>query len=326
MASIRDVAKKAKVAPCTVSRVLNGTTNVTEDTRQRIELAMKELNYIPNELARSMFRKKSGIIAMLVPDIRHPYFSSLANYIEKELYQKNYKMMLCSTGDTVEREEEYLEILRSNLVDGVIMGVNRLNDAAYTTLDKPIIMLDYKVDAQIPVVVSNHTMGGKIAAQKFIDSGCKVVLDLLGKADKKVLSLQGHTVLKDCLEQAGIRSISKYVEWNAYDFDEYLKLAKEVLCEVPQIDGFMGADMPAIAFLQAAMELGKKVPEDFAVVAYDGTYVVNLAMKSITVIKQPLKEIAKTTVCMMDAMLVGNLPELPYVELDVELRQGETTK
>ena len=106
MASIRDVAKRANVAACTVSRVLNGTANVAPETRMKIEQAMKELNYIPNELARSMFKQKAGIVAMLVPDIRHPYFSSLARHIEDELYKNDCKLMLCSTGDDPEREKE----------------------------------------------------------------------------------------------------------------------------------------------------------------------------------------------------------------------------
>lgn len=131
MASIRDVAKRANVAACTVSRVLNGTANVAPETRMKIEQAMKELNYIPNELARSMFKQKAGIVAMLVPDIRHPYFSSLARHIEDELYKNDCKLMLCSTGDDPEREKEYMKILRSNIVDGVIMGVNNQKPEAY---------------------------------------------------------------------------------------------------------------------------------------------------------------------------------------------------
>ena len=80
------------------------------ETRMKIEQAMKELNYIPNELARSMFKQKAGIVAMLVPDIRHPYFSSLARHIEDELYKNDCKLMLCSTGDDPEREKEYMKI------------------------------------------------------------------------------------------------------------------------------------------------------------------------------------------------------------------------
>ena len=83
MASIREVAKRAGVAACTVSRVLNGTVAVSPETRQKIEKAMEELDYIPNELARGMFRRKAGIIAMLVPSINHPFFSSLADCIER---------------------------------------------------------------------------------------------------------------------------------------------------------------------------------------------------------------------------------------------------
>ncbi len=108
MASIREVAKRAGVAACTVSRVLNGTVSVAPETRQKIEQAMEELDYIPNELARGMFRRKAGIIAMLVPSIKHPFFASLADCIERKLYERGYKLMLCSTSADVEREREDL--------------------------------------------------------------------------------------------------------------------------------------------------------------------------------------------------------------------------
>ena len=111
MVSIKEVAKHAGVAISTVSKVLNGYPNVSEETKKRVQDAIKELNYIPNELARSMFKQKAGIVAMLVPDIRHPYFSSLARHIEDELYKNDCKLMLCSTGDDPEREKEYMKIL-----------------------------------------------------------------------------------------------------------------------------------------------------------------------------------------------------------------------
>lgn len=88
MASIRDVAKKAGVAACTVSRVLNGTAAVSQETRIKIEKAMKELDYIPNELARGMFRQKSGIIAMLVPSIKHPFFIAGRLYRKRIVYKR----------------------------------------------------------------------------------------------------------------------------------------------------------------------------------------------------------------------------------------------
>lgn len=107
MASIRDVAKEAGVASCTVSRVLNGTAKVAPETQKKIEDAMKKLDYVPNELARGMFKGKSNTIAMLVPNIQHPWFSSLAAAIEKILYKQGYKLMLFSTDDKAERERMF---------------------------------------------------------------------------------------------------------------------------------------------------------------------------------------------------------------------------
>ena len=122
------MAARAGVAVCTVSRVLNESGYVSPDTHEKIVRAMRELDYIPNELARGMFRQKSGIIAMLVSSIRHMFFGSLAHYIEQELYAKGYKLMLCSSDDKIEREADYMRMFRSNLVDGVILGVTQLDD------------------------------------------------------------------------------------------------------------------------------------------------------------------------------------------------------
>lgn len=325
MASIRDVAKKANVAACTVSRVLNSTGKVTPETKLRIEAAMQELHYIPNELARSMFRKKTGIIAMLVPSIKHPYFSSLSNYIERELYMRGYKLMLCSTGDTLEREADYLEMFKTNLVDGIIMGVSNLSDNHYADFQKPIVMLDYRVNEVIPTVSSNHALGGKLAAQKFIECGSQLVLHLRGNSPKPVLSRQCHTQLQEELRKAGVASIEKSIEWDAFDFEGYLQMAKDILTQNPRIDAFMGADMSAIAFLQVARELRREVPHQFAVIAYDGTYAVNLCSEKVTTIRQSLRKIAERTVFVMSEMLENRLLETPHEIIEVELVQGDTT-
>ena len=265
MASIRDVAKRANVAACTVSRVLNGTANVAPETRMKIEQAMKELNYIPNELARSMFKQKAGIVAMLVPDIRHPYFSSLARHIEDELYKNDCKLMLCSTGDDPEREKEYMKILRSNIVDGVIMGVNNQKPEAYAEFGKPLVMLDYYVNDEVPVVVSDHEMGGRLAAEEFIRSECRYVLHIGSEADTdRVLSYKSHRALRETLEE-------------------------------------------------------------FAVIAYDGTYVSRTNIMEITTIHQQLHEIGNRAVDTILRLIDGEMPQERYITIPVELKKGSTT-
>lgn len=325
MASIRDVAKKAKVAACTVSRVLNGSGYVAPETKERIERVMKELDYIPNELARSMFRQKVGIIAMLVPNIRHPFFSSLATSIEKELYKKGYKLMLCSTGNDIKREREYLETLKSNLVDGVIWGVSHLEDIEYKKFNKPLIMLDYFIDDSIPVVVANHAQGGKLAAEKFIQSGCKNVIHICDIKDKPVLSLKSHIALEEKLREHNINVNAVEINWNDFDFEGYLELAKKELVNNPEIDGVMAADMPAIAFLKAAIQLGKRIPEEFCVVAYDGTFIINTNVMDVTTIIQPIHLMARRAIELMMDLIDGKTVNQAMNVLDVSLKDGDTT-
>lgn len=327
MASIRDVAKKANVAACTVSRVLNGTANVSPETRLRIEQAMRELDYIPNELARGMFRQKSGIIAMLVPNIRHPFFSSLATFIEDELYRNGYKLMLCSTGDDMEREKEYLKILKSNIVDGVIMGVSNQEPEDYQQFGKPLVMLDYYVSDEIPLVVSDYRMGGRLAAEEFIRSGCRYVLHIGNEAKTdRIVSYESHRTLKEVLEEHGIRTRELDIKWNAFDYQGYLELARLILEQYPEVDGIMAADMPASAFLKAAVSLGKKVPEEICIVSYDGTFVSNTNIMEVTTIHQPMKQIGQTAVELILSLVSGEKIENSYVRLPVELKKGNTTR
>lgn len=326
MASIREVAKRAGVAACTVSRVLNGTAAVAPETRQKIEEAMKELDYIPNALARSMFRQKSGIIAMLVPSIRHPFFSSLADSIEHQLYEQGFKLMLCSTSDDVEREREYLNFLKSNMVDGVIMAVNSLEREAYEAFQKPMIMLDYAVNNSIPLIVSDHRMGGSLAAEEFIRNRCRYVIHLCNEAEaSQVISYESHMELERRLTELGIQSRKVEIQWNSLDFAGYMKLAKLILETYPDIDGVMAADMPALAFLNAALDLGKAVPEEFCVVAYDGTYVVNMNQMEVTTIVQPIEKMAEQVVETMMKLVnkepVGRMDQ----RIAVHLHRGETS-
>ena len=329
MASIRDVAKKAGVAVATVSRYMNGTANVSEETQQRIEAAMQELQYIPNELARSMFKKKSNTIAMLVPNIQHPWFSSLAAAIEKELNQRNYRLMLFSTSDDTERERECLHTLRSNIVDGIICGTSACAPEEYqAVVDKPIVMLDFKISDDIPLIVSDHKQGGRLAAEAFIRSGCRNVIHISGeRTSKDIYSFYSHEVLDEVLGQAGIATRLVPIQWNAFDFDGYFELAKTILDQYPQVDGLMAADLPALAFVKAARALGKIFPEDFSVVAYDGTYVLNTNTVNISRIRQPYELKGKKAVGIIMDQLQGKNIQYPCGEvvLPVEFVQGETT-
>ena len=176
MAGIKDVAKLAGVGVGTVSRMINESGYVSIDTRAKIESAMKELNYTPNELARNLYYKKSGIIAVLVPNVLNPFFAQFIDCVEGELHRAGFKIMLCSTLKDVKSEAEYLDLLNRHIVDGVIAGMSSLDESEYSRIQKPVVALDRYLGEYIPVVTVDHKEGGRLAAEVLLASGCKKIL------------------------------------------------------------------------------------------------------------------------------------------------------
>ena len=187
MASIREVARLAQVAPSTVSRALNGSGYVAEETKEKIREAVSELDYVPNQWIRNLYRKKTGIIGVLAPELIHPYFSVLWSYLENELHRHGYNMMLCNTSGDPLIEREYLDTLKRNLFDGMIIGAAFLPDENYTEMEKPMISLD-RIIPGIPLVTSDHEQGGRIAAEKMVEAGCRKVLQLSDPEAKTISS------------------------------------------------------------------------------------------------------------------------------------------
>ena len=121
MATIKDVAAETGLTVSTVSRVLNNRGYISDKTRKKVYDAMNKLNYTPNEVARSLSKKTNNTIGVIVPHIRHPYFSELISNLEMAAYEKNYKIFIFNSREKQEKENEYLEMCYSNLVAGVIM-------------------------------------------------------------------------------------------------------------------------------------------------------------------------------------------------------------
>ncbi len=326
MANIREVAERANVAKCTVSRVLNNSDKVSEKTRQKVLDAIKELDYTPNELARGMFKQKSGIIAMIVPSISHPFFSRMASYFEVELFKRGYRLMFCSSKGSSEREKSYLNVFKTNIVDGIIFGASNLEKEIYESFQKPLVMLDKYLDADLTYVTADHQQGGVLAANAFIKSGCKHVIHLGDVTPKNILSYQSHVELHRVLTEHHILSEEIDLPLNDYNFNMFYDFAMKILQEDPTIDGMLGADMPAAAFLKAGIHLGKKIPDELAIIGYDGTYVANINTVAMTTIVQPLDEIAKEATELLFRQIDGKKIESKEKTVKIAIRQGETTK
>ena len=314
LASIKEVAQKAGVGVGTVSRVLNSTGYVSDETRIKVETAMKELNYIPNELARNLLSKKSGIVAIIIPKISHPFFAEVVLYAEAELMKKGYKTMICSTYSEQNYEKEYINMLNRHIVDGIIAGSHLLDFEEYQGVQGPIVALDRFLGESIPVVSTNHKIGGKLAAEELIRNNCRCVLQIQGARIVDSPSHERHYEFERCMKKHGVTVYSHEMDWNDFDYGQYDVMADMLMDKYPDIDGIFAVDMVAIACIRQLLK-----------VAYDGTYVAKVGVMNLTVVQQPIEELAKRAVNILLNMIQGKKYHNKKVFYKPTLLLGDTT-
>lgn len=325
MAGIKDVAKKAKVGVATVSRALNGSGYVSEEARKKIDKAIKELNYTPNELARNLYHNRSGIIGVVIPDLEHPFFAKLSKCIEVELYEQGYKTMICNTVGISNRERDYLDMLERNMVDGIITGAHSLEDDDYLNLSKPIIALDRDFGGKIPLIHSDHQEGGRMAAEILIKAGCKNVIQFAGFRMVHTPAHQRHVEFERICEANGVRVTTIETAWNEFDYDYYKMIAQKHLGGDKDYDGVFSADAIVACSMNVLKQKGKRIPEDVCMIGYDGAIIGTFTDPPLTSIKQDIEKLAKCCVSTMLKMI----DEKPYENhqvLEVTVNEGGTVR
>ena len=318
MASITDVAKRAGVGIGTVSRVMSGKGYVSDKTKAKVLDAVKELNYVPNELARSLTQKRSNTIAIIVPNISNFFYSMMVNEIEQRLRVLGYKMLLGNSFGEKTNEKNYLDLLDQNLVDGIITASSLLTEERYANIDKPVVSLDSILSPDIPMVCSDHLKGGQKAAEMLIKAGCKHVLQFRDSIDSQIKArgkgarvrvedfpyVLRHIAFEKVIKEAGIRYDAVPTN-GAVGMVEQRHLAEETFSLYPDVDGIMATDIVALQYAHVALAHGKKIPEDLKVVAYDGTDLVKIFYPKLNAIVQPIPELAKTAVELLISQING---------------------
>lgn len=324
MASIRDVAQRAGVGVGTVSRVLNGSGYVSAETRKKIEGAIEELGYIPNELARNLFRNRTGIVGVIIPDLEHPFFSNFVRQTEVALYKCGFKTMVCNTIGISNREKEYLDMLDRNMVDGIITAAHTLEDEEYLKRKKPIVSMDRDFGPQIPMVGSDHQYGGRIAAEILLKNKCRKILHITGVAPD-VAANDRHAIFETIMSEHGVEVVDVVMEWNRFDHESYWEAARTGMRRYDGVDGVFAADQPALYYMHLAMAAGRRVPEDLKVVAYDGMDITRVCYPEVTSICQNIQILSETCADTV-VNLIENRERVPHKQIiPVEVRQGGST-
>lgn len=325
MANIKDVAKLAGCGIATVSRVINKSGYVKNETRDKVEKVIKELGYQPNEIARSMTLQKNHIIAFILPTSRHLFFGELLYYVEEELFEYGYKLMLCNSSEKLEKEILYLDMLKNNRVDAIILLTN--NDVEqYLNKSLPIVSFDRYFD-NVPYVASDNYHGGVLAAERLLKHGCKKIMFIGDDAQgehtnvKTDVSLRRIGFLKT-LKDHGIEDVInlEYPLKNYFiteeQFEGYLR-------EYPDFDGvFCISDAVAYTVIKVLEKKGIKVPEDVKVIGYDGGRTFNNLGKKITSINQDPTKLAKAIIDLLLSFNPRNLNR--KIVVPVEIAEGDT--
>lgn len=183
MSTIKDVAKLAGVSVATVSRVLNKNGYVHEDTLKKVERAIEMLDYKPSTVARSLYNKKSRLIGLVVPNIVNPFFPEVARAVEDVAHKQGYTVVLCNSDESLEKEKQYIDVLRQNNVDGFIVATNPQNSVNYMNLSVPVVAIDRMFNERIPAVYADNYAGSQAATKLLIDKGCKHIAHIRGPRD-----------------------------------------------------------------------------------------------------------------------------------------------
>lgn len=309
MVSLKDVAKIAGVSPSTVSRVINRTVFVSEETRIKVEKAIAEVNYRPNLLAQSLRLKVTKNIGLLVPAIDHPAFSLLIDNIEASASKRGLNLLIFNTHNDYKREAEAIDMLLGQNINGIIFC--RVSDESYIdNLSRdysiPMVVIDRAYDNEkIPNVTLDNYQAGALAAQHLLDVGCRRIATITGNF-KINLSRDRYAGLVETLAKNGVQFDERLLWKGGFTYEAGIDGVNHFIEEGLEFDGLWGQnDMVAIAAISTLVKRGLRVPEDVAVIGMDDVRFSEVYNPSLSTIYQPFAEMSDIAVDYIDKLTSG---------------------
>jgi LacI family transcriptional regulator len=290
---ISDVARHASVSPATVSRVLNGDPRVGESYRTRVLRAVEELGYRPNVLARNLRRQRTATIGVVVPDIENPHFGELVRSVEDQAFDAGYRVLVCNTDETPEKQRAYLEALIDERVLGVIISPSDPGGdqiARLLDLGIPVVAFDREVeDPRADAVLAANIKALRIGTGVLVDEGHQRIAFVGGRTDVETGAerLAGYEM---AMRDAGLEPL-------VVDGDFRLERAEAavtgLLRREPRPTALIVANnLMTLGALRAVRDAGLRVPADIALVGVDDPPWSALVDPPVTTLAQPVRAMA----------------------------------
>ncbi|MEW6405458.1 MAG: LacI family DNA-binding transcriptional regulator [Chloroflexota bacterium] len=310
MPTVLDVAKRAGVAPITVSRVINNSGYISQATRERVEAAVKELGYVPNTLARGLRSKQTRTLALVVTDITNPYFTLMARGVEDIAGDSNYSVVYCNTDESEAKEEKYANLLAQRQVDGVLLVPSCGNVKTIKFLlsnNINVVALDRRVSGvKIDSVRSDSEDGAYRLVKLLIELGHKRIAMITGPKDVST-SVDRVAGYQRALIELGLGG-SEQVYYGAFNQESGYELTKQAMMYSPNPTAIFGANnFIAIGIIKALRDFRVDVPGDVSVVAFDDFPESMLVAPFLTFAEQPAYEMGRMATELLLKRISGEL-------------------
>ncbi|WP_421723781.1 LacI family DNA-binding transcriptional regulator [Bauldia sp.] len=312
VARLRDVAEAAGVSVTSVSRYLNGSLNLPDETASRIDTAIKTLGYRPNPHARSLSLGRSNTIGLVIPDIANPFFAQLAASVEAAADDRGLGVLLCATLNRAGREHEYLERLRRNHVDALLFITNHPDDGSLAEAiggEPRIALLDEDiVGTKVPKVFSDNFGGGYAATAHLVEAGHRRIAFLGGP--REMMSTRDRMAgCRKALSEAGSDADLVAATYGDYSIAQGRAAAENLLGKLSGATAVIAAsDGMAVGLMEVLVERSLTVPGDLSIVTFDDVEPVHLFNPPLTAIHQPVAEMGRRGVEIVARQARGETP------------------
>ncbi len=295
--TISDVARAAEVSPATVSRVLNGTREVSSERAERVRRAVAELGYQPFGPARALRRQATDVWAVIVADIENPFFTSIVRGIEDGGREHGYRVMLCNSDENVRKEAEYIDVAIAERMAGVVIAVASTRASDLSPLRDagiPIVAVDRRpVGRTVDCVLVDNEKGAFDATKHLVDVGASRVACITGppRLSTATERVSGY---RKALRQAGLPGDPSLVIRTDFREAGGYKAMRELCARADPPDAVLVANnLMTVGALEALRDEGLTVPGDMRVVGFDDAPWAKLLQPSLTVVSQPTYEIGR---------------------------------
>ena len=322
--TMRDVAKLADVTQPTVSYVINNTATISDEVRDRVNSAIKKLNYKPNYFARGLKTNKSNLIGIVIPDILNEFFVSIVNELKKMLEEKFCIVIQSTNYDAVSEEKELRSLIAHN-VEAIVFayqptGNNILN--ILRNYGRPVVILEGGTRCgDIPCINTDNFYGGYTASKYLLDLGRKKIA-YIGQHGHIEALRERYRGFSEAVKDRGIKG--PYLNFETKDpgnkWDEGVRLGKELLHY--HLDGIVvSSDVIAVGILKSFLTAGKKVPGDIAIIGYDDIPLAKLVVPALTTMAQPIVEMCTLAVNKILQGLYGETVINEFVRPELIIRE-----